>query len=272
MADIVGFGVNDANRVAAMVKRLERLILRFQDMRLSDQGANPQIVKITAEPGEDDPTNVYPAAVQERDDGATTYSTLLDGDGDSSVVKLFKVDGGTLVNGNSYLAIECGDINIPVAGTDHYFPLFVTAGAPSSGSTEVLRLTSFFISDSAEQTTCEISPGVFGPSPLCFYPAQPQKLTCAGFVDDPDKAAVWLVFFYGWTPVPSIGGGAPATIVKVDGNTAKTGIDAGFSYTPVNEDHALTGQTRRVYMTTEAAYAYAIGCDPDTGEPVLTIG
>jgi hypothetical protein len=127
-----------------------------------------------------------------------------------------------------------------------------------TANVEFVRITSWPVKDHAGVTACG-----GGPSPDCHLPGIIQSKDCAGWHDTGQTVWVVLTLQNMLTPVPGVGG-APPTLVVVDGNTRVMALDLGYSYAPDNNDlpipHPNNGESRPVWSSDFYAAGQAIGC------------
>jgi hypothetical protein len=141
----------------------------------------------------------------------------------------------------------------------------ILQGGGGTANVKKVIITSWQCKDDPSKTTCNGT----GPSPHCYYPGKLQTLTCAGWTDG---ANVWVVFTLEnlLTPVPSIGGGAPPTLVVIGSRVEAA--DEGFSYAPDNMGspavHPNNGESRPVWSSDFYAALVGIGCGPPLGGPL----
>jgi hypothetical protein len=120
-----------------------------------------------------------------------------------------------------------------------------------------VKITSWACKDHAGVTNCG-----GGPSPHCYYPGVLQTATCSGWTDGAD---VWVILTLEnmLTPVAGVGG-APPTLVVVDGNTRVDATDEGFTYAPDNggttPPHPNNGDSRPVWSSDFYAAGQALDC------------
>jgi hypothetical protein len=184
---------------------------------------------------------------------------------------LASVATGGLVGGGAGTAASSWQLALGKSGftlvTDEASGLAMVVGGAAGGTANVKKvlITSWQCKDDPSKTTCNGT----GPSPHCYYPGKLQTLTCAGWTDG---ANVWVVFTLEnlLTPVPSIGGGAPPTLVVI--GTRVDAADEGFSYAPDNMGspavHPNNGESRPVWSSDFYAALVGIGCGPPLGGPL----
>jgi hypothetical protein len=153
-----------------------------------------------------------------------------------------RVQGPPLNAGVTELQHSLGPLEVPET----------TAGV------EFVRITSWACKDHAGITACN-----GGPSPDCHYSGVIVSKDCAGWHNT--SKTVWVIptLENMLTPVAGVGG-APPTLIVVDGNTIVMAKDFGYTYAPDNggttPPHPNNGESRPVWGSDFYAAGQAIGC------------